>query len=700
MTLKRFHIVWLCLSLLAGTALFPSCSDDDNEGKLDPQSPEYIAMSKATPEAMALSTLLSLTAGIDSLPDNWRTGYTVEPIIGDVLDESQPYVRTLAVNDAAEAIAFYNSLTGEELPATATSHTLTLKEEGYTVNLNVANGSDLIATISVQAKQLPHLSAIRLVPVAALGENADDFETYYHMRDVVFDEEDGTYWICARPANARYGKKDSHWFSFDITTKENVHIESADKDRATTIVPTKLGDNVQMMDYLIPLLTFLADPDGYTDVVGHELKDGLAGLGTTYTHSDLRNIAAYWKRKDIWQHLPFDKDYMKQAQINVYYKGYSSSLFGHTMHLWCRTYTGQGHLIASTMPVEWDLKVNRPFDFTRFIKGRGSYGETPVAGPEKALVVRYRSAKQMAHSVFRPDPSKAIENLEPVHLYRNMKSAVRGTHYYPGDVFKDENTGIFWFCGIPSKDDGHTAYFYTLDNRALTFVADTTVADGQVVSSTKNLGQLLTQLAAIARDDEYARTLSFIKEKTRLDLKTIFMRRESLMEPDQDIYYCATALCKDEELGKQWADVGVQGYEVTLLRYYHSLKTQDEPRHYFTDFYYQNKVDMFALSTFQQMKLLDSNMLYWRDTPEPKSTTIKDLSWNYDKATWENPSVYTMFNHRGLMFAEMAIDENAKLPVHLSLIPNTDPYWTDDNRYEVLNLCKATVDYEKEKDEE
>lgn len=671
-----------CLSLIG-------CSDDDNE-KLDPQSPEYIAMSKATPEAMALRTILSRTAGIDSLPDNWRSGYTVEPTIGDVLDESQPFVRTLAVNDAAEAVAFYNSLAGQDLPATATSHTLTLKEEGCQLSLNVTGGTDVIATIGVQARQLPHLSAIRLVPVSAMGENASDFETYYHMGDVVYDEEEGTYWICARPANALYKKKDSHWFSFDLLTKEHFHTEKATKDRAETIVPYDLDDNVQMMDHLIALLTFLADPDGYADVVGHEMKNGLAGLGNTYTQSDIKNISAYWTKKKVWSLLPFSKDYLKQPQINVYYKGYSSKLFSSKIHLWCRSYMGNGHLNASEVSVDWDMKVNRPFNITKFIKGKGFYGETPVAGPDKALVVRYRSASQMAHSLWTPDPDKPIEGLDPVHIYRDMKTGVRGSHYYLGDVLKDENTGIYWFCGIPSISK-NKAYFYTLDNRALNIDSESTIANG--VSSTNTLMFLLGQLATLARDAQYARTVAFIQEKTRLDLNTLFVCRGYEKDKTQ-WYYCATAFGVDKKLGKAWADVGVRGNDVYLYHYYHPLgPARENVQHLFTDFYDQEKVDSFAFSALQLHPIINyPNLMEYRTSAVPSTVSMKDLTWNYDKGTWVEPSLFTMFNHRGLLFAEMVIDETAKLPSHLTLIANTDSYWTDENRYEIIEHLYGITD--------
>ena len=53
-----------------------------------------------------------------------------------MLDQSQPRVRTIAVNNAAEAVARYNSLTGKDLPATTTSDTYKVDGVG-TLTLNV-----------------------------------------------------------------------------------------------------------------------------------------------------------------------------------------------------------------------------------------------------------------------------------------------------------------------------------------------------------------------------------------------------------------------------------------------------------------------------------------------------------------------------------------------------------------------------------
>ena len=125
----------LMAALLMGLGItVTSCSDDDK----DERSAEDIAQDpyeKESEAADALYRLVSQLSVCDSLPNDWKTA-TFEPKAGKVLDQSQPRVRTIAVNNAAEAVARYNSLTGKDLPATTTSDTYKVDGVG-TLTLNV-----------------------------------------------------------------------------------------------------------------------------------------------------------------------------------------------------------------------------------------------------------------------------------------------------------------------------------------------------------------------------------------------------------------------------------------------------------------------------------------------------------------------------------------------------------------------------------
>ena len=90
------YLFLFTFALLALTCSFSACSDDEDVST--PSTPEEIAASKTSEEAMQLMGLLSAVADVDSLPDNWNTSaFTVEPTEGIVLDDAQPYVRSLAV---------------------------------------------------------------------------------------------------------------------------------------------------------------------------------------------------------------------------------------------------------------------------------------------------------------------------------------------------------------------------------------------------------------------------------------------------------------------------------------------------------------------------------------------------------------------------------------------------------------------------
>ena len=93
-----------CTLLLAGGLSFTACSDDDT-----PSIPNTELTDTESATAQELSRVLSMLAEDGELSSGWATR-TVEPTEGVVLDESKPFVRSMAVNDLDEARSYFEAL--------------------------------------------------------------------------------------------------------------------------------------------------------------------------------------------------------------------------------------------------------------------------------------------------------------------------------------------------------------------------------------------------------------------------------------------------------------------------------------------------------------------------------------------------------------------------------------------------------------
>ncbi len=87
------------LTLSLGTVM--SCKDDDEKGS-DPEQKGEDPYDKQSEEATALYRIVKLLAETNSLPDDWKTT-SFEPTQGNALDETKPFVRSMAVSDEEEA---------------------------------------------------------------------------------------------------------------------------------------------------------------------------------------------------------------------------------------------------------------------------------------------------------------------------------------------------------------------------------------------------------------------------------------------------------------------------------------------------------------------------------------------------------------------------------------------------------------------
>ena len=437
------YISLFTLALLALAFSFSACSDDDNPGgNPEELSPDY----KYSEQAVALLTVLDALAEVDSLPDNWNTSaFSVEATYGLVLDDANPYVRSEAVSGAEEAIAVFNDLTGDDADASTRTKTWTCEGVG-SLTYTLKNLSDCTATIDVNVPKLRGLTQIRLVPAEAIGENGTFKGTpYYTVGDVVFDPDDGSWWICARGAYSKAKKEDTHWFSFSGTVLLDHYIEVLVPGDGPANLPTKLGSNTEKMRYLVQFLKFVANPEAYKDENGQLdatcYPKGVGNLGKDYLSWDqLNEIAQVWRQEQhtiYWvsghSKHDFDTFFAPDSKVYLYHKGYSKSFFSSSYKIFCQSYSGK-NCKEHTKDYIWT-----PEDGRFKISDYEIDGATSGPGHPKALVVRYKTGKELngGKSVKATDP---IEGVEEEYRY-NAKNDPR-----PSEPDDDDYTSAF-----PSK---------------------------------------------------------------------------------------------------------------------------------------------------------------------------------------------------------------------------------------------------------
>lgn len=395
----------LATTLSLGCAMsWTSCKDDDkeanpqdnNQTEVDPTDPYQ----KSSEKAMALYGLASQISGIDSLPNDWETA-VLPSIYGEVLDNANPMVQTVAAESLAEAVLRWNSLTDHQLAADGTSDSWSFADLG-SLTFTAGDQTSVIATIDVNIQQFK-LTQIRFVSPENLGENAQLPTPYYQLGDVVQDK-DQCYWICVRPAYPLKSKKHSHWISMHLTG-DNIKHYPQDGEKGEEFVPTSLGKDPEMMVYFAELMQALANPD---DIISNWSNsnagkgDGFAGLGTeAFTTSYVRQLAIKWNEERIWNiitpskqadDVAYWKEYFSGNELNMYYYGYSSPFSFSDMSLYYLKVTANN---AGTLSkdakstISWSKKGNT-FNIKDYF-AKGTRGDNCTQGLEKAIVVRYRT---------------------------------------------------------------------------------------------------------------------------------------------------------------------------------------------------------------------------------------------------------------------------------------------------------------------
>ena len=445
---KKKSIVLCLLALVFGAGMMlSSCKDNENASDV---TPDEEVLEKGSEKGEALLSILSMAAGLDSLPDNWyKNTYTVEPIVGFVKDEANPYVRYVAVNDAEEAYAAYKSMVSEDLTGNAKTEQWSMGGIG-TLKFNVGTQADVYATVDVDVQQLPHLKEIRFIPASAMGDNSSLFSgtPFYQFGDIVKDKQ-GAYWICARPASKAARKSTTHWLSFKTV---DGNFKTYNKDGyATLILPDTLGNKAGSEEHLMNLFKLLYAIKNPNENNAQDLQ--LSGV--TLPNEDIKFIANCWNRKKYFEDenifpgtaLGNLEDLYNKQNVHAFYFGHHS---GKTPDVHLLT-TNANNFQKSTEEMKFTWPTDdKTYNFQNYVTPNGATADlvtlqckkTGQSMPQKALVVRYKTGYQLSgrHTIWGNDYEPGLSfkrytttGIEDVFV---SKSGTIQSDYCIGDIGK------------------------------------------------------------------------------------------------------------------------------------------------------------------------------------------------------------------------------------------------------------------------
>ena len=439
------NLLWAAL-VLAGSLSLGACSDDDNDGggngnaDIDTEEQAIVAENE-------FARIASVLAKPTELGSDWAS-QTLEPAVGRPV-EGNSSVHMVAVADEAEAIAFYNGLTGQHLPAGTTGNTWTYPGIGA-LSYEKRNEADCFAVIDVDIRQIPTLKQVKLVPSEVLGDNAAG-EAYYSFGDVIYDTRDGSHWVCGRPASPKFGKDKSWWFSFDIPednvkmdVKASARVDGKKKKVVVGNLPYKLNGTSDKVTTFGEMLTLIANPNlynTYATLVGRP-----KGLGSITDKSAqemvnfFRLVKREWKDNKLVAKIfpgmnnvsqyeePLTDDDMFQIlqwPFTIYYAGYKVNSDGNIVLPAC-SFNGSsgkgadgkpGLVLFSTTLRDFIVRPGQEtFDITPCI---AHYSNLPNKIADNSylngygFVIRVKDGQELSTNwFFTPDPTKALPGVD------------------------------------------------------------------------------------------------------------------------------------------------------------------------------------------------------------------------------------------------------------------------------------------------
>lgn len=430
--------------LALGSTAFTACSDDDDTATI----PSQELTDADSPTAGQLSRLLNVLSETSDVTEGWAT--TQYPVTEGEPDPAHSSVRLVAVASEQEALSYYASLCGEDLAEGTKQHTWSCPGLG-SLTYTYKGEPACHATIDVAIAQLSALTQIRLVPASALGNNAA-FEPYYHWGDVILNHRDNSYWVCARPACAAYGKSKSYWFSFQLDADSHTYTVS---EEPGLYLPKKLGSTRERALTLGEMLTLISKPELYTSkyFTLHERPDGLGDICPSRTagerqamQNELNSIRKFWAQKHVgrllwpeWKYLN-DEDIFErfQSSYTIFYDTYGKE---------------KGNYYAPILVFNPFLTSDQAWDsLLRYVGEKLTFAktekfnardymlyynnirnmETPTSEDSDfwhsayAFTPRMKTGYQLSTSAWgTPDPAKELPGvhngtLEHIYLYRDM----------------------------------------------------------------------------------------------------------------------------------------------------------------------------------------------------------------------------------------------------------------------------------------
>ena len=454
---QRTSFAWLFALAFGAGLTFSSCKDDvTSNGGLTPEE----QMDKGSERAEALLSVLSMTAGVDSLPNDWyKADYTVEPTVGEAHDSSNPYVRYVAVSSIEEADETYKSMISGNVTGTVKDDTWT-KDGIGTLSFKVQNQPDVTATVDVNVQQLPHLRQIRFVPPSVVGDNAN-FKSYYHFGDVVKLKTDGSYWICVRPTNSTAGKKLSQWVSFYANTNagDNTNFKTYTKSGRSLTMPYALGNKSNSEKHIPDFFSlYKALKENYRtndDYIANKrpevgTKESYTIGGVTLPVDSALAISDFWRQQGFWDSqnnailMPkavrnvLDERITKKQDMNVFYHGHHY-LLSPDVHMMRLPYAN--YYKSDKVEIKFAFPTTGAVSFAEYATNGKSEACHTLAEtlPEEAFVIRYKNGpelsgqKSLIGNDKYPEQSFAIHSpdlLEDVYVYTEEMNKLKEKHGY------------------------------------------------------------------------------------------------------------------------------------------------------------------------------------------------------------------------------------------------------------------------------
>ena len=284
-----------------------SCTDKIDNSATPGDNPQEQQAEEVQPtKAQKFWAVASHLVDVDDYTEDYEDK-TFEPVYG--VSQGDAGTRYVYTNTAAAAAAHFADLVErDDIDENTQSYIFDDPDVGRLV-YNKGTGR-LLATVTVDIKQIPTLSKIVYVP-GAYANGSFNHKAYYRFGDVVsrqninYEGQQFTeYWICVRPSFGPEGKGDSHWVSLSELPKKNTFHHHGSNGR-DYYLPTGLGSNKIHMQNLAEMLYAIYFPEDWESYatsgfpgleVFHDFSVSKLNLHNRYFW---KNVQQAWRTNNI-----------------------------------------------------------------------------------------------------------------------------------------------------------------------------------------------------------------------------------------------------------------------------------------------------------------------------------------------------------------------------------------------------------------